>query len=627
MRRSNTTPLNVIPILTALAVLAAPAHSAGPWDKFKKKVHEVKEVKDALDTITDSESEEESEKGSGSSETSGESTESGSVATGTGAISTVVIGSLAGIEKPALGASSYPSKDHLFNAQGTKLMRLVAQGSRVRVVCDGVESDPYSSVQGMCFSPDGSSWGYVGLTSSKAHVVVNGEVRLEIDLDTQTLARIPDDTLYTSSKQATQMQTKQNLNARWILFSNDGSRFSCITAAPSEHHANMSVGGLKAHASGPYTVVLDGEPIAEVSGVGMMHFTPSGRHIFTSGGSYAKSNSSRAVYIDGVPGPEIKEASILGLGVDASGEKLVYTTRHTSSASPTSAQLYIDNVPMVDPARLPEGATIHDVSADDTLTTVAVVVELPGDDASQSSYAKTYGLVVNGELVGKLLRPDSYILGHDGNYVLHDPDRFVVVNGDKQLDYKELQAAGFSRDSSAYRFAVSTQLGTFIADEKQNETGPIKGEVSEIRFSPDAKHVAMRTYDGLVIDGQEVVPSNIIKHTKGIPIDPDWTTITLRHQQSVSDSVHQAAGRVGLGIQTLKSSQFNVAHSADGRHTAVLRQNHNYQTKERHYELYVNDQLVGGRFDQVGYTHFDDSGTLRFVASQGDTIMSCAYTP
>lgn len=624
MRRTTTTLLTTLPILTTLAIVSVPALGAGPWDKFKKKVNEVKEVKEVIDTISDSESEEANEKKTNeSTKTSGESAETGAVSTGSGAISTVVIGSLEGIEKPSIGSGSFSSKDHLINAQGTKLMRLVAQGSRVRVVCDGVESDPYSSVQGMCFSPDGSSWGYVGLTSSKAHVVVNGEVRVELDLETQTLAMLPDDVLYTSSKQATQLMTQQKLQAQMILFSDDGSRFSCVVATPSGGYSNYgaSHNGFT-EGMGPYEVIVDGESIAEVPSIGMMRFTPGNRHIFTTGGKYAKAESSRAVYIDGVQGPEIVDASIMNIGFDERGEDLVYMTRSASSGSMDNTQVYINNVAKIDPSVVPAGATIHSVHTDPTLTTIGLVLESIGQGSG-----RTHTLWVNGEEAGALLNSDSFILGHDGNYVLHDPDRFIVVNGERQLDYTELQAACFSRNSDAYRYAVSTQLGVFIVDEKKNETGPTRDKVKMMRLSPDGARVAALTYGGLSVDGVEIVPANYVKYSKDIPIDDAWTTITLRNQQNVSDSIAQAAQGVGLRVIAVPNDQKHTATSEDGRYRAVLRQNYNAQTKERHYELHVNDRLVGGRFDQIGHTHFDDSGTLRFVATHGDTLMSCSYTP
>lgn len=618
----------VLKLITAAVLFGtafqAGSAEAGPFDKLKKKVKEVKEVKDVIDVVTDSSDKKDDTKETEKNKNTGANEAEKDTSLSNTAIGQRVIGSSDGLERFSLTEKQSSGRKYLISAQGQKLMRLQADGSRVRVICDGVESEPYSTVDRMCLSPNGASWGFVGNTNTRSDVIVNGKVLVSVKNDEKAVATLPDQTLYDNSQHAVSMMTKQSLGPRSILFSPDGSRSVCVISAnPKFSVYGASHGGLSS-AGSPYEVYLDGEKLIEVESIGMITFTPGNRLVLITGETQKKTNSPRRVYIDDEAGPELNGVLIQDIGFDVTGEHLIYTTHAKDDLTYKSInQLYLDNKPMVDPSTLPEGDVVKQVKLDDTLTTVGVVTESKPENQQQGG---VWTLRVNGKVAGELIQDESFVLGPDGKYVMLDRDNRVVVNGKKGLDYKELLDATFSRNSEVLRFAVKSQLGNFIVDEHGNETGPFQGSVNRIEITTDGSRSAIFTYEGLLIDGNMVIPSSIAKPNT-LEVSDDLSTIYLYGKSVIDEQTRERADAAGVRLVAIPNIPSNGAVSKDGRYVAYLRNSYDPATKSRSYTLHVNDQQVGDVFDEAGEAMFDEHNTLHFLARRGTQIIACTYSP
>lgn len=609
------------------ATFQAGSAEAGPFDKLKKKVKEVKEVKDVIDEVKDSPKDQKEDKNNeekikneepDQTDTVDESTES------VARISKVSIGSTSELDYFSLLGKQQSNSRHLLSYTGQKLLTLQADGSRVRVVCDGIESNPYSKVNGACFSPRGNSWGFIGYTSTKADIVVNGKILTSINIDNDMVLSLHDSLLYEYNKQSAYTTHQQTLGLRAIVFSPDGSRSAFVVADKLNQSRKASSGRGLGRDTGPYRVYVDGELLHQVESISMLTFSPGNQFILVSGGTHDYSDPSRRVYVDNEVGPEFENEYLRRIDFDESGKHVIYVTSTQNKPNSSLTQLYLNHKPMVSTTNLPEGSSVVHVEIDKSLSTVGVVTHSTLDEFDPQS---VWTLWVNGSKAGELSKFDSYVIGPSGKFVLLNKDNRINVNGKIGFDYSALIGAAFSTSNAAIRYVVKSQLGCFIVDEMGNESGPLKNDVLDIQLSSDGSQCALFRARGLEINGEMLVQAR----REDVEIDDDFETIYLRNASYFFDqdsSIRESIAAAGKRLVVIHELSSDKAISQDGKYRAQLKRMYDSATKTKYlYTLYINNQPIGESFDEAAYPKFNENNTLNFIARKNDQVYVCTWQP
>ncbi len=547
-------------------------------------------------------------------------------ATLSGTFNYEVIGSTNGITELNNSSGKINGIQYLISKDSHSFARTERVGSRMRMVLNGTPGPDFNKIENVVFSPDGKRLGYVGTTSDKIRVIVDGQVVYSASKSETSIVRLPDGRHFINSKYPFTGQIQTKPRGQSILFSADSKHYAFIAGLSSNQRILEM------------TAYVDGDAVETAKYIGLLKFTPTNRILLSTANRY---RGSGHYTIDGAKGPDAsdKNTSLGPIRFSGDDQRFFYQCNglpylNHALAFDRDKPIYkdkIDDFEFIVSDNLKHSALI--ISKHDPVGRATSRDLYINDGLIDSLRVPQYGLNINPDYKDS----GKVFLGPNGDLIYQRNDSRVVLNGEAHRDYASLNEVIFSPDGNRLYYIVNAENSTtWLVDKDQAETGPLFLK-SIMAFSPNSKYFAILNNRILRLEGEVILDKLNKKSTFWFSKDSKKLFVTLLRDDdspSARDSKAKAKA-IGLDLVFASAPQMSsngilhmVATSNDGRYKA--KNIHKYFGGDRGHEYWIeiNGQRVGETFKQWPLAmRFDDQGVLRLIAVRGDDVVRATLKP